>query len=168
MTSLESQSQHEKAVGKQAFLIFQFFYSLVRWPKLRFNQRYVFLLLMVSQFLHSIEEVHFGLWEVFAPARFISGLINSNLELGFIIANVLIVCVGFVCALFLFRYENIVGKLVIGFWIILETVNFSVHTFMAIKTWGYFPGIYTAPLLLFFSGLLLIVSTKHASQHGIT
>ncbi len=37
----------------------------------------VFLLLMVSQTLHSIEEYYYSLWEVLAPARFISLLINE-------------------------------------------------------------------------------------------
>ena len=135
---------------------------------LKLDQKYGLLFLVASQAMHSIEEVYFRLWEVFAPARFISGVINSNLELGFIIGNIAVVSFGFICVLLLFRRESAWHKLIVWFWVVLEIVNFSVHTFMAIKTWGYFPGVYTAPLLVLFSVSLLMGATNHAKYHSVT
>ena len=51
----------------------------------------LFLLLIVAQALHSIEEYAFALWEVLAPARFVSGLVSENLSVGFAVANAMIV-----------------------------------------------------------------------------
>lgn len=43
-----------------------------------------FLLLIIVQAAHSIEEYFFGLYEVFPPAHFVSGLISTDLHVGFI------------------------------------------------------------------------------------
>ena len=50
-----------------------------------------FLALIVAQVAHFIEEYVFRLYDVFAPARFVSGLLTDNLALGFAIANTLVV-----------------------------------------------------------------------------
>ena len=47
----------------------------------------VFLFLILAQGAHSIEEYATRLYEVFAPARFVSGLISNDLALGFLIFN---------------------------------------------------------------------------------
>jgi len=47
-----------------------------------------FLLLVILQGLHSVEEYIGKLWEVFAPAKFLSGLVSSDLEIGFLIINI--------------------------------------------------------------------------------
>jgi hypothetical protein len=54
----------------------------------------IFLLLICSQALHSIEEYHFSLWEVLAPARFLSGLVSADLSVGFAVVDVTIVALG--------------------------------------------------------------------------
>ncbi len=59
--------------------------------------RSTFLALVVVQALHSIEEYVFRLYEVFPPARFLSGLIYPDLETGFLIANVSFVVFGAFC-----------------------------------------------------------------------
>jgi hypothetical protein len=43
----------------------------------------VFLFLILTQAAHSIEEYVTRLYQVFAPARFVSSLISNNLALGF-------------------------------------------------------------------------------------
>ena len=46
---------------------------------------------------HSFEEYAFRLFEVFGPARLVSGLFSSNLALGFAIANISLVLFGAWC-----------------------------------------------------------------------
>ena len=120
------------------------------------NQKYIFILLIIAQCAHSVEEVYFDLWSVLEPARYISSLLNSDLELGFIIGNIMVVFVGILSASYLFRPNRSFSKIIILSWVIIELVNFSVHVGMAVKRGGYFPGLYTAPFLLHFSALLLV------------
>ena len=132
------------------------------------SQKYVFLLLIASQCVHSVEEVYFGLWRVFEPARVVSGLLSSDLERGFTIANVLVISAGTISALYLFRSNGSWSKMVILFWVTIELINFGVHAFMAFRTGGYFPGVYTAPFLLLFSGLLVIGLANQVRHHSLT
>ena len=57
----------------------------------------VFLFLILAQGAHSIEEYATRLYEVFGPARFVSGLISNDLALGFLIFNVALVTFGLWC-----------------------------------------------------------------------
>ena len=54
-----------------------------------------FLLLILAQAAHSVEEFAFRLYDVFAPARLISGLVSKNLATGFAIVNTMLVLFGF-------------------------------------------------------------------------
>ena len=47
-----------------------------------------FLVLILVQGLHSIEEYIGKLWNVFPPATLLTSLISENLETGFLIANI--------------------------------------------------------------------------------
>jgi len=132
---------------------------------LKLDRRHLFLLLVTSQLLHSIEEVHYDLWAVFAPARFLSGLISSNLEYGFILGNIAVVCLGFACAILVFKSEARQWNWIVFSWVTIETINFCVHTFMAILTWGYFPGVFIAPFLLLFSVLLILEHFKNNNDY---
>ena len=62
-----------------------------------------FLALVAAQAVHSVEEYAFRLYEVFAPARFVSGLISSDLQRGFAIGNLTLVAFGFWCFLWPIR-----------------------------------------------------------------
>jgi hypothetical protein len=57
----------------------------------------VFLFLILAQAAHSIEECVTKLYEVFAPARFVSSLVSNNLALGFVVANAVLVTFGLWC-----------------------------------------------------------------------
>lgn len=116
--------------------------------------RRLFLLLIGSQALHSIEEYAFALWEVLAPARFLSGLVSDDLALGFAIVNAAIVALGAWSYLWPIRRNLGYAVALAWFWIILEGANGIGHMLFALAAQGYFPGVYTAPLLLMFSGLL--------------
>ena len=57
----------------------------------------LFLALMLAQAAHSVEEYVFRLYEVFSPARSLSGLISADHAVGFAIANTLLVSFGAWC-----------------------------------------------------------------------
>jgi hypothetical protein len=116
--------------------------------------RRLFLLLICSQALHSIEESAFALWEVLAPARFLSGLVSDDLAVGFAVVNAILVALGAWSYFWPVRRNLAYAIPVAWFWIILEAGNGVGHLSFALAARGYFPGVYTAPLLLVFSVLL--------------
>lgn len=115
----------------------------------------LFLLLIISQALHSIEEYLFELWVVFLPARFVSGLISNNLTLGFVVINASVVLLGLWCYLFPVRKSWRSIYIVMWGWVLLESANAIGHFLFALQQGGYFPGLVTAIPLLIFSCLLL-------------
>ena len=123
----------------------------------------LFLLLIISQAFHSLEEYLFKLWQVFLPARYVSGLISDNLTLGFVVINSTVVLLGFWCYLFPVRNSWQSAVTVIWAWSILEFANSTGHFIFALQQGGYFPGLLTAFPLMLFSCLLfkeLILNNK--------
>ena len=120
----------------------------------------VFLCLILSQAAHSVEEYVTKLYEVFAPARFVSSLISNDLALGFLIANAALVAFGLWCWAVPVRSGWRVARGFIWFWTILELGNGLGHSFLALSRGGYFPGVITAPLLLLFAVWLAILQTR--------
>jgi hypothetical protein len=51
------------------------------------RSRWAFLALILAQAAHSIEEYLFRLFDVFAPARFVSRLVSNDLAVGFALVN---------------------------------------------------------------------------------
>ncbi len=107
-----------------------------------------FLALIVVQAAHSFEEYFFGLYEVFAPAHFVSGLVSTDISMGFAILNVVVVGFGAWCYLRRVRPGRASAYGWIWLWILIEFGNGVVHTTMAVVRVGYFPGVATAPFLL--------------------
>ena len=116
--------------------------------------RRLFLLLICSQALHSIEEYAFALWDVLAPARFLSELVSDDQAVGFAVVNAVIVVLGAWSYFWPVRRNLGYAVPIAWFWTILEGANGIGHILFALATQAYFPGVYTAPLLLMFSGLL--------------
>ena len=104
--------------------------------------------LIVAQLAHSIEEYIGRLWESFPPARFVSGLLSADRELGFIAINSVLVAFGLWCAFFPVRREWPSARGLVWFWIVVETVNGIGHPAWTLRQGGYTPGVLTAPLLL--------------------
>ena len=127
-----------------------------------------FLLLIVSQAMHSIEEYFYSLWEVFAPARFISGLFSDNLTVGFSIVNLSIVAFGVWCYFGPVRNSWSSATILAWFWVFLELGNSIGHTYFAINQEGYFPGLYTTPFLLVFSCYLAFRLVKGNHEPTVT
>jgi len=110
--------------------------------------KFAFSALIVAQIAHSAEEYVGRLWESFPPARFLTGMISSDRELGFIVINSALVAFGLWCLLFPVRKEWSSATGFIWFWIVMETINGVGHPAWTLSQRGYTLGVLTAPILL--------------------
>jgi hypothetical protein len=108
-----------------------------------------FLALVATQTAHSIEEYAGRLYEVFPPARAVSGLISEDLERGFIIFNVALVTFGLWCFIWPVRGQWLSAIPLAWFWVVIELINGIGHPLWTLVEWKYTPGVATAPFLLF-------------------
>jgi hypothetical protein len=122
-----------------------------------------FLGLIATQAAHSIEEYFGRLYEVFPPARFVSGLISQDLQLGFIFFNVALVAFGVWCWLWPVRRRSPLLVMVTWFWIVLEVFNGVGHLLWSIREIRYMPGSATAPVLL----VLAIALARQAGRERV-
>lgn len=129
-------------------------------PTLSRRCRLALLLVVSFQALHSIEEYLTRLYEVFGPARFVSGLASDDLARGFVIVNLAIVAAGFASWLATHRLNAGAAAAVAWFWAILELLNGLGHIGLAVSSGGYFPGLATAPLLAVGSAVLAVLLLK--------
>jgi hypothetical protein len=113
-----------------------------------------FLLLVLAQACHSVEEYRFRLFEVLAPARFVSLSVGLDPATGFAIVNSALVIFGLLCWLLPVGRGWRAGFAFAWGWAIVETANGLAHIGLAVAAGGYFPGLATAPLLLAASALL--------------
>jgi hypothetical protein len=112
------------------------------------ESRRAFLALILAQAAHSIEEYVFRLYDVFAPARFVSRLVSNDLALGFAVANAGLVAFGFWCYVARVRANRPSGPAWAWFWTVLEFANGIGHSALALARGDYFPGVGTAPVLV--------------------
>jgi Protein of unknown function with HXXEE motif len=117
--------------------------------------RNAFLALILAQAAHSVEEYAFRLFDVLAPARFVSGLFSDDLARGFVIANAGLVLFGLWCYAARVRRGRPSARALAWFWAVLELFNGTGHCLLALARGGYFPGLATAPLLLILSVYLI-------------
>lgn len=115
-----------------------------------------FALVILAQAAHSVEEYVFQLYEVFAPARWVSGLFSANASVGFAIANAAIVLFGIWCYWARVRPGHPSARGYAWFWACLELANGVGHLSFAALRGTYFPGVGTAPLLIAASGYLCV------------
>lgn len=118
--------------------------------------RATFLALILAQAAHSIEEYRYRLFDVFAPAHFLSGLVSGDRAVGFAIVNIVLVLFGFWCWAAQVRPGRAAGRPLAWFWALVELANGTGHLAVAAARGGYFPGAATAPLLLGISGYLVV------------
>lgn len=124
----------------------------------------VFLFLIIAQGAHSIEEYVTRLYEVFAPARFISSLVSHDLGVGFLAVNAALVTFGLWCWAVPVRSGCHAARRLVWFWTILELGNGIGHSALALSRGGYFPGLMTAPLLLLFAGCLAVLQVRQGGR----
>jgi hypothetical protein len=96
-----------------------------------------------------VEEYFGHLYEVFPPARLVSGLISQNLRLGFIVFNASLLAFGAWCCLWPVRGRTPSLVVITWFWIVIELINGVGHPLWSILEMRYTPGLATAPILLF-------------------
>ena len=123
--------------------------------------RLAFLVLVIAQAAHSVEEYVFKLYDVFGPARFVSGLVSDDLRLGFAVVNIGIVALGVWCYLARVRPAHVSALQWVWLWVIVEGANGIAHSAIALGRGEYFPGVLTAPLLLatsLYLGIRLVAS----------
>lgn len=104
--------------------------------------------LVVFQAAHSMEEYVGRLWESFPPATFVSGLVSSNRELGFVIINIALVAFALWCFLFPLRRNWPSARAFLWLWIAVEIINGFGHPIWTLRQRAYTPGVATAPILL--------------------
>lgn len=107
-----------------------------------------FLILVLIQGAHSVEEYFGKLWEVFQPAKFLSGLVSNNLETGFLIINIGLFIFGIWSWAIPVRKDYSIAGSIIWIFIVIEIINGIGHPIWAIYEMSYVPGVITAPILL--------------------
>jgi hypothetical protein len=112
------------------------------------RSKLLFLFLIIAQASHSIEEYVTRLFEIFAPARFVSGLVSDDLALGFVIINVAFNLVGAWCYFGPVRAGGGTGRLAAAVWVAVELANSLGHITIAALSGAYFSGSLTAVVLL--------------------
>jgi Protein of unknown function with HXXEE motif len=115
-------------------------------PVTRFHL--TFLALVATQAAHSVEEYVGRLYEVFPPARVVSGLVSSDLERGFVIFNVALVTFGLWCFAGPVRGQWPSAIPLVWFWVVIELINGIGHPIWTVAESRYTPGVATAPFLL--------------------
>ena len=108
-----------------------------------------FLALVGTQAAHSVEEYVGRLYEVFPPARAVSGLISQDPERGFITANVALVTFGLWCFIWPVRGQWPLAIPLVWLWVVIEFINGVGHPLWTLAQQKYTPGVLTAPFLLF-------------------
>ena len=130
------------------------------------RSQFVFLFLILAQAAHSVEEYLTKLYEVLAPARFISGLI-SDLAVGFLVANAALVAFGLWCWVVPVRSGWPAARGFAWFWAALELANGLGHSVLALRQGGYFSGVITAPLLLLFASWLAVLLIRRTGPRAL-
>jgi hypothetical protein len=124
---------------------------------MRRRSQLVFLLLVLVQAMHSVEEYVAGLYEVFAPTRFLISLVSNNHGAGFAVINSAFVAFGLWCYLVPIRSGRRAARGWAWFWVVLELANGIGHTGLALSAGGYFPGAVTAPVLFVVAAWLAVL-----------
>jgi hypothetical protein len=106
------------------------------------------LILVLVQACHSVEEYVFRLWEALPPARFVAGALGFEPALGFAVSNSLLLGFGLWCWLVPVRRGWRSAAVFAWGWALVEAGNGCAHVALATAAGGYFPGLYTTPLLL--------------------
>jgi hypothetical protein len=109
--------------------------------------RFTFFCLVAAQAVHSVEEYRGHLYDVFLPARVVSGLISQDLQRGFIIFNVTLVVFGLWCFTWPVRKRWPGAGALLWLWVGIEMLNGIGHPAWSLAQGGYTPGVATAPVL---------------------
>jgi uncharacterized protein with HXXEE motif len=123
--------------------------------------RNAFLALIITQAAHSTEEYFTRLYDVLAPARFVSGLLFGDPRVGFVIFNASLVAFGLWCYFGRVLQDRHSAGALAWFWAVLELLNGTTHIIWSLSVGGYRPGLVTAPVLVVVA-LVLAAALRHA------
>ena len=112
-----------------------------------------FLVLILAQTAHSLEETWFGFYHFLPPFQALAVAPGLDL-LAFAVVNVAIVSFGFWCYLARVRPAAPTARALVWGWTIVELANGVGHPLWALLAGSYIPGTITAPLLLITSAFL--------------
>ncbi|MGH7712736.1 MAG: HXXEE domain-containing protein [Gemmatimonadaceae bacterium] len=134
---------------------------------LRFKAAFGALILV--QAAHSVEEYAGRLWETFPPARVLSSLISSDLQLGFLVINVALVAFGIWAFIWPVRREWRSAASIAWVWVAIEMINGVGHPLWSLRQGGYTPGVATAPMLLVLA-IYVAMQLRHLPRaaHAVT
>jgi hypothetical protein len=124
-----------------------------------------FLALIAAQTAHSIEEYVGRLYDVFPPARFVTGLISQDRARGFLIFNVAFLTFGLWCLVWPVRRQWPLAIPLVWFWIAVELLNGIGHPLWTLSERRYTPGVATAPVLLI---LALYLAWQLRAGHALS
>ncbi len=110
--------------------------------------RTTFIILILFQGLHSIEEYIGKLWKIFSITELFRNFVFGNIETCFIVINIGLFIFGLWCWLVPVRRNYIFARKLIWFWIVIEMMNGIGHSILAIYKRAYIPGVATSPILL--------------------
>ena len=130
------------------------------------TEKRLFLGLVAIQAIHSVEEYIFGLYDVFPPAMFVSGLVASDRQVGFAILNISLVLFGICCYLWPVRREWPVAVPLMWGWAFVELSNGIVHPAWSLYQRSYTPGTVTSLLFLPVAFLLARQLSKRTRGAG--
>jgi hypothetical protein len=128
------------------------------------RSRWTFLALILAQAAHSTEEYVFRLYDHLPPARAVSEALGFDRAAGFAVVNTLLGGLGLLCWFVWVRPARRPAWAVAFAWALLETLNGLGHFALAYAAGGYFPGLYTAPLLLLLGLWLLAQLVRRTSR----
>jgi hypothetical protein len=123
--------------------------------------------LVAVQAAHSIEEYVGRLWESFPPAAFVTGLVSTDREVGFLILNIAIVALGVWCLLWPVRGNWPSAHAILWTWVLIETINGVGHMVWSLVQGSYTPGVLTAPILLLVA-LYLAMQLRAAARQPMS
>ena len=131
---------------------------------MKLGYKSIFLILVLLQAMHSIEEYIGELWNNFPPANYVCSLVSDDLEYGFIIINISFFVFGMLAWYFPVRKNYLIAPVLIWFWIIIELMNGIVHPAWSVIQKSYTPGVLTAPLLFIVAFILLKLSLRKSRE----
>ncbi|MCP5056191.1 MAG: HXXEE domain-containing protein [bacterium] len=115
--------------------------------------RTAFLVLVLLQALHSVEEYAFEFYEVFPPARILDGMWPGIAHPGFIVFNTMLVLFGLWCFFCRVAPGEATARRWAWIWVAIELYNGVAHPVWAVVARDYNPGLATAPLLFVVAAL---------------
>jgi len=131
----------------------------------------MFLLLVILQAIHSVEEFIFRLYERFPPMRFLYRNAPYLAKPAFAISNALLVFIGLICFYYWVQPARKGATVVVWIWIIIESLNVVAHLVWAALIGGYNPGLVTGvlfiPVLIYLCYLTMHISPRQTIRQRV-